>query len=68
MKSEEIIVIEDNNTMRLGITDSLKSEGYKVTAFDNGVEALKKFQVSSPAMAIIDLKMEPMNGIEVLEK
>ena len=68
MKSEEIIVIEDNNTMRLGITDSLRSEGYKVTSFENGVEALKKIQLSSPAMAVIDLKMEPMNGIEVLEK
>jgi DNA-binding NtrC family response regulator len=68
MKSEEIIVIEDNNTMRLGITDSLKSEGYKVTSFENGVEALKKIQGSPPAMAIIDLKMEPMNGIEVLGK
>ena len=68
MKSEEIIVIEDNNTMRLGITDSLKSEGYKVTSFENGIEALKKVQLSPPAMAIIDLKMEPMNGIEVLEK
>jgi len=68
MKPEEIIVIEDNNTMRLGITDSLKSEGYKVIPFENGVEALKKIQLSSPAMAIIDLKMEPMNGIEVLEK
>ncbi len=68
MKSEEIIVIEDNNTMRLGITDSLKSEGYKVTPFENGIEALKKIQLSPPAMAIVDLKMEPMNGIEVLEK
>ena len=68
MKSEEIIVVEDNNTMRLGITDSLKSEGYKVTPFENGIEALKKIQLSPPAMAIVDLKMEPMNGIEVLEK
>jgi DNA-binding NtrC family response regulator len=68
MKSEEIIVIEDNDTMRLGIADSLKREGYKVTAFENGIEALKKFQFSPAVLAIIDLKMEPMNGIEVLSK
>ncbi len=68
MKSEEIIIIEDNDTMRLGIADSLKSEGYKVAAFDNGPDAIKKFRVVPAALAIIDLKMEPMNGIEVLSK
>jgi len=68
MKSEDIIVIEDNDTMRLGIVESLKSEGYTVTAFDNGPEALKKFQVLPAAVAIVDLKMDPMNGIDVLRK
>ena len=66
--SEEIIVIEDNDTMRLGITESLQKEGYKVSAFDNGVDALKNFQVHCCAMAVIDLKMEPLNGIEVLKQ
>ncbi len=68
MKSEEIIVIEDNDTMRLGIADSLKREGYTVAVYDNGPDALKKFQVVPAALAIVDLKMEPMNGIEVLSK
>jgi two-component system, NtrC family, response regulator HydG len=68
MKTEDIIVIEDNDTMRLGIADSLKSEGYSVTSFDNGPDALKKFQLAPAAIAIIDLKMEPLNGIEVLSK
>jgi DNA-binding NtrC family response regulator len=68
MRSEEIIVIEDNDTMRLGIADSLKREGYKINTCENGVEALKKFQLSNAALAIIDLKMEPVDGIEVLSK
>jgi len=68
MKSEEIIVIEDNDTMRLGIADSLTREGYKVSAYENGVDALKKFNLSPAALAIIDLKMEPVNGIEILSK
>jgi DNA-binding NtrC family response regulator len=68
MKSNEIIIIEDNDTMRLGIVESLQSEGYKVTAFDNGVEALKKFKFSPFAAAVIDLRMEPLNGIEVLKQ
>src|SRR5690606_42102891 len=68
MKSEEIIVIEDNDTMRLGIADSLTREGYKVSAYENGVDALKKFNLSPAALAIMDLKMEPVDGIEILSK
>ena len=68
MKFEEIIVVEDNDTMRLGISDSLKKEGYVVNAFDNGPEAIKKFQSSHASLAIIDLKMEPLDGMEVLRQ
>ncbi len=68
MKSEKIIVVEDNDSMRLGIVDSLKSEGYSVAAFENGVEALKQFKIDQSSLAIIDLKMEPINGIEVLKQ
>jgi two-component system, NtrC family, response regulator HydG len=64
---EEIVVVEDNSTMRLGITESLQKEGYKVVAFDNGVDALKEFKNNLPAIAIIDLRMEPINGIEILK-
>ncbi len=63
-----IIVIEDNDTMRLGIVESLRREGYKVLAFENGSQALKEFQIKPASLAIVDLKMEPMNGIQVLEK
>ncbi len=68
MKPEKIIVIEDNETMRLGIEESLKRDGYKITAFDNGPEAIKNFRINPAAIAIIDLKMEPMDGIQVLEE
>ena len=68
MNPDEIIIIEDNDTMRLGIIESLKRENYKVTGFDNGPEALGEFKSISPFLAIVDLKMEPMNGIEVLAK
>jgi two-component system response regulator HydG len=68
MKSDEIIIIEDNDTMRLGIVESLEREGYKVTAFDNGVDALKKFKINPYAAAVVDLRMEPMNGIEILRQ
>jgi len=66
--NDEIIVVEDNDTMRLGIVESLNREGYKLTGFENGPAALKNFRFKSYCLAILDLKMEPLNGIEVLQK
>ena len=61
-----IIVIEDNNTMRLGITESLTREGYRVNDFCNGPDAIEFLKTNSAELAVVDLKMEPMDGLEVL--
>lgn len=66
--SEQIIIVEDNDTMRLGIAESLRRDGYKVAAFENGPDALKDFLFKPFSLAILDLKMEPLSGIEVLQK
>lgn len=68
MKLNGIIIIEDNSTMRLGIEETLRREDYNTFSFDNGVAALNHFKKFPAELAIIDLKMEPMNGIEVLQK
>ena len=68
MKLDGIIIIEDNSTMRLGIEETLRRENYNTVSFDNGISALNHFKKYPAELAVIDLKMEPMNGIEVLEK
>jgi len=65
---KSILVVEDNDTMRLGIEESLRREGYEVFAFDNGPDAINAFIQNSSQIAIIDLKMKPMDGNEVLAK
>jgi len=68
MNFNEIIIVEDNDTMRLGIMESLKREKYNVCGYDNGPAALNEFKSKMPFLAVVDLKMEPMNGIDVLAK
>jgi len=63
-----ITVVEDNDTMRLGITESLLREGYFVNSFSNGPDALEFVNEKNSDIAIVDVKMEPMNGLVVLEK
>lgn len=68
MNSDGIIIVEDNSTMRLGIEETLRREGYNTISFDNGLSALNHFKKHPSELMIIDLRMEPMSGIEVLTK
>jgi len=65
---DEIIVIEDNDTVRLGIFESLSRENFLVHSFESGPPALKFFASSIIPFAIVDLKMEPLDGISILKK
>jgi len=66
--NNKIIIVEDNDTLREGISESLKREGYSVTAFDNGPDALAEFNITNSDLLILDLKMEPWDGIATLKK
>lgn len=68
MKNYKIMVVEDNDIMRLGITDTLLSEGYVVSSFEEGPGAIEEFKTKNYDIAVLDLKMEPLNGIQVLAK
>ena len=64
----KILVVEDNDTMRLGISESLRREGYNVFAYDNGPAALQYLEEKPVDLAIVDLKMAPMDGVETLKR
>jgi DNA-binding NtrC family response regulator len=68
MKLNEIIIVEDNETMRLGMAESLRREGYTIYEFSNGPDALSHFKEKAALLVITDLRMEPMDGLEVLRE
>lgn len=61
-----ILVADDDNVLRHAIVKILKGCGYEVTAFDNGADALEALQRDSFDLAILDIWMPRMSGIEVL--
>lgn len=61
-----LLVVEDNDTMRLGINDALSKIGHTVFPFSNGPDALVFLKNNKIDIAIVDIKMEPMDGFEVL--
>ena len=65
-----IFVIDDNSTVREGISAVLEKEGYRVTSFTGGRLAIDEFAMRPEEIDLIitDLKMEPVGGMEVLRE
>ena len=66
MKSKDIIIIEDTATMLLGMEETLRREGFRVQGYEDPEAALQAFRRKPAPLVISDLKMEPLDGIEVL--
>ena len=62
----QILVIEDNATMREGIVQILNKVGHEAKPATGGKEGLALFKEHRPDFVISDLKMEDLDGIEVL--
>ncbi|MCX6826661.1 MAG: sigma-54 dependent transcriptional regulator [candidate division Zixibacteria bacterium] len=61
-----ILVIDDKDSMRTMLSQTLIEEGYQVDVADNGKKALDLARVKSYDLALTDLKMPDMDGLEVL--
>ena len=60
-------MIEDNETMRDGISQILGGMGHPVTAVAGGPQGVDICRKREIDLVITDYKMQQMNGIEVLE-
>ena len=65
---ERILVVDDDKDLRFNLSSILKDEGYNVLAVEDGREALKAVQNNSPNLALLDIRLPSMNGMEILEK
>jgi two-component system phosphate regulon sensor histidine kinase PhoR len=63
-----VLVVDDEEVLRLGCTRVLKNEGYLVTTAANGEEALEKLASEPINVVLCDLKMPVMGAVEVLEQ
>jgi ATP-dependent Lon protease len=62
-----ILIVDDEEIARTNLEYVLKKEGYRVRTAANGLEALKQLKNYEFELILTDLKMEKMDGIELLE-
>ncbi len=64
-----VVVAEDEAIIRLDLTETLIEEGYEVVgAASNGAEALSLIEAHKPDVAILDIKMPELDGVEVARR
>lgn len=67
-KDMSIIVVDDEEIVRESLKEWLLDDGYKVDTAEDGFQALSMMREKSYDVAIIDLKMPKMDGLELMEK
>ncbi len=67
VQTSQILVVDDEEIARTNLEYILRKEGHQVTTAANGLEALEKVKAQEFDVVLTDLKMEKMDGIQLLE-
>ena len=68
MEDNHILIVEDDKEIREGVEIYLKSQGYKVFQARDGVEGLEILDREEIHLAIVDIMMPRMDGIQMTLK
>lgn len=67
LQAFQILVVDDEQIARTNLEYILRKEGYGVDTAANGEEALQKIKACPYDLILTDLKMEKMDGLQLLE-
>ena len=62
----DVLVVEDDDTIRDVVVYHLKRAGHRVDAAGDGVTALERFRETHPDLLILDLMLPRLAGLDVL--
>ena len=68
MSRNKILLVDDEEDIRLVLSMALEDMGYDVLAAENGKEGLRLFKEFHPPIVITDIKMPDIDGVDLLRK
>ncbi|HOV89288.1 MAG TPA: response regulator [Syntrophorhabdaceae bacterium] len=68
MKDIRILVVDDEENIRILFKEELEEEGYTIELASNGYEAIEKIKQSPFDLVVLDIKMPGIDGIQTLNE
>ena len=65
---QTIALVDDDRNILTSVAMALESEGFNVRTYTDGVEALRAMTATPVDLAVLDIKMPRMDGMELLER
>ena len=65
---QTIALVDDDRNILTSVSIALESEGYRVETYTDGASALEGLVARPPQLAILDIKMPRMDGMELLRR
>ncbi len=63
-KGVSLFVVDDSDSYRTLLNIMLQKEGYEVSSFDNGFDALNALSLFRPNLIVSDIEMPEMDGLD----
>lgn len=68
MEKIKLLIVDDQNGIRMLLMEVFQSEGYHAFEAANGKLALEIVDKESPEMVLLDMKIPGMDGLEILKR
>ncbi|MDY6941643.1 MAG: sigma-54 dependent transcriptional regulator [Pseudomonadota bacterium] len=68
MTAASVLVVEDDETLREALCDTLEIAGYSVISATEGASALELLETHTVGLVISDVQMRPMDGRELMNR
>ena len=65
--NKQVLIVDDERNVRMVYRSALETEDFDVTEAESGAAAVEKFAKSKFDVAVLDLRMPEMDGLELLE-
>jgi two-component system response regulator ChvI len=66
--SQTIALVDDDRNILTSVSMALEAEGYRVECYSDSVEALRAISANPPDIAVLDIKMPRLDGMELLTR
>ena len=67
MEKKKVLIVDDQNGIRVLLLEVFSSEGYNTFQAANGKIALEIVKRESPDLVLLDMKIPGMDGLEILK-